>query len=332
MKCKKCGESYETGDNFCHRCGDDLNKQVVKKKFCRECGKENTSEDNFCHNCGHTLKNPDDNKSSDNRADKVKSQQIRRPREEKFNKDLEGIGYIKESFLKPGKIPETEYKTHPTGPLIFIGIWIVINTFLAVSALRSAVTTYVQDAIAAIEIPELNSGSNFLDDLVNELFNEGVPTFGLEERLIDEIISIINIEALAASILILSILYLIYSFIFLYFIPKDRRTFSKIITDYTSLYVFPLLLTTLSLGLLIILNWLQFPIILLVFSFVISILIPPYLLVRYMRTKNLQGTMIIMYFIYFIGVYIMILATIAYSNAVIIDVITEISDVLTNLI
>jgi len=54
MKCPDCGHENREGAEFCGRCGQSLQTELV----CPQCGHANPQENRFCDKCGQSLTEP----------------------------------------------------------------------------------------------------------------------------------------------------------------------------------------------------------------------------------------------------------------------------------
>jgi len=54
MKCPSCGHENREGAEFCGRCGQSLQAELV----CSQCGHANPQENHFCDKCGQSLTEP----------------------------------------------------------------------------------------------------------------------------------------------------------------------------------------------------------------------------------------------------------------------------------
>ena len=57
LLCPQCGKSYQAGDLFCVRCGQDLpqDKPMPLGPVCPSCGAAIEETDQFCAKCGHAI-------------------------------------------------------------------------------------------------------------------------------------------------------------------------------------------------------------------------------------------------------------------------------------
>ena len=54
-QCMYCGNAIQAKDNFCGNCGNAVHVAPISiaVKSCPHCGRSTVPEDNFCRNCGN---------------------------------------------------------------------------------------------------------------------------------------------------------------------------------------------------------------------------------------------------------------------------------------
>lgn len=264
--------------------------------FCSNCGEKISKHDNFCMNCGTKLKQS--NPPEDNYEKQIFKERVKRP---KFNNDI--LGYFKKSLLKPRTIIDSNDYVYPIVPIIILLSWILINTFLTISAIKNTIKTVITKIIESIPMPELTSGSEYVDDFVSTILGESdwLPEWANTDYLIDNLFDYVNPYYISIMLMIFILLAIAYNMIFLYFVPLRERSLSKIITDYITLYFIALVST--SAGLIFINFGFIYPgVFLIIFSVIYSLLMPLYLLLYYSKNREYKFDLIYSIIIYIFGI------------------------------
>lgn len=269
--------------------------------FCSNCGGKVSIHDNFCMNCGTKLYRNNQNEKSETPIFTDKNKEDKR--NVKSNSGV--LEYFKNFLLKPHRIINSNNSVNPMIPLIILLSWILINTFLTIGAIKNTIKVTITKIIESIPIPEMTSGSEYVDDIISSIMGETglLPEWANSDYLIDGLFEYINPYYISFIIMFFIILVITYNITFLYFVPSRERNFSKIITDYVTLYFTTLVSTTV--GLLIINVGLIYPgIFIITFGIVFGLLAPLYLLFYYTKNGRYKLDLVYSIIVYVLGIVI----------------------------
>lgn len=266
--------------------------------YCSNCGNETSKYDNYCMHCGIKLK-------QFNQQEKKYGDHLPFERKENSKSRDNLLEYFRKFLFKPHHIMNSNKSITPVVPIIILFSWILINTLLTIGAIKSTIKTTITKIIESIPLPEITSGSEYVDDIVSGILGEKdfLPEWANTDYLINGLFDYINPYYISLMIMIFIILVITYNVTFLYFVPLREKDLSKVITDYITLYFVSLIST--SIGLIVInVGLLYVGIFIIIFAVIYGLLMPLYLLFNYTGNGRYRLDLVYSIVVYISGVVI----------------------------